>query len=101
MEDAWWDVPSGAGFEAVGLREVGDLVVALGEVFQAFEDLFLGGAGGEAEEGEGEIRAVVVELGREIICLGLAALAGEQGVFVAVVDVVGQRVLCVPSMGTL
>ena len=99
MHHAWGDVPSGACLQPVGLGDVGDLVVALGEVQQALADLVLGCARLEAEEGVREVAAVVVDLGREVVSLRLPQLAHRLRVFVAVVDVMRKRALVVEELG--
>ena len=99
VEHARRNVPAGARLQAVGLGQVGDLVVALREVLEARAHLVPGGAGGEAEEGVRVLPAVVVGLGREVVGLGLALLPGEGRVLVTVVDVVRQGALVVEELG--
>ncbi len=62
----------------------------MGEVHETFFDLFLRRSGLEAEEGEGEVAAVVVDLRREVVGLGFSTGTDAGGVFVAVVNVVRQ-----------
>ena len=71
VQDAWGDQPAGAGLEAVGLREVEDAVVPLVPTLQAAADVVLGRPGLQAEEGVGEVVAGPVELGGEVVALGL------------------------------
>ena len=99
VEHARRDVPSGPRIEPIGRRQRRDRIVsALCGVQQSLADLVFGHAGIEAEEGVGEIAAVVVHLRREVVGLGLAQLAGELGVLVAVMDVVRQRAFVVEEL---
>ncbi|MPN35238.1 hypothetical protein SDC9_182735 [bioreactor metagenome] len=91
MKHAGRHVPAGSGFEPVGFRQVGDPVVAFGEILQAGADLLLRGSRLKAEKGVGEASAVVVELRREIVALRFAALPDFFRVFVAVMHMVRQR----------
>jgi hypothetical protein len=88
VKDARRNQPAGAGFEAVGAREIEDAVVAFVPVFEAAPDLGFGGAGFEAHEGVGEIVADVVVLRRKVIGLGFAFLADEFGLFGILMHVV-------------
>jgi hypothetical protein len=55
----------------------------------------LGGAGLKAEEGEGEVAAMVVELSGEVVGFWFATLPYRRGLWFPMVDVVGEGVLIV------
>jgi hypothetical protein len=91
VEHAGIDEPAGAGFQAVGFREIEDAVVALVPILKALAHLRLGGAGFKAHEGVREVVADVVVLRREVIALGLAFLADELGLLLRLMHVVRNR----------
>ena len=92
MEHARRHIPARARLQAIGLGQVGDLVVALVPDLQAVAHLLLRRARLQAEEGVGEGAAVVVELGRVEIGLRFRRHPHQLGVLLALVQVVGQRV---------
>jgi hypothetical protein len=59
-------------------------------VFHAAFNVIWRGAGLHSKESVGEISPVVVHLGRKVIGFRLGALADQFGVFLPVVQVVGQ-----------
>ena len=88
----------GAGLQAIGLGQAGDIVVAVAERFETLAHLIPGGARLETEERIREIAAVVVGLWREVIGFGFALLSDQCSVLVAVVYMVGERTLIVEEL---
>ena len=91
VQDAGRHQPAGAGLQAIGLAEIEDAVVALVPVVQAADDVVLGRARLQAEEGVGEVVAHGVELRREIVRFRLAFLADLGRLGLALVHVVRDR----------
>ena len=83
--------PAGADLQAVGLRDVGDAVIALVPALETADDVRLGRAGHQTEEGVGETRAQVVVLRREVVGFRLALLPHQLGELVVLMQVVRQR----------
>ncbi|MBN1508572.1 MAG: hypothetical protein JW955_17110 [Sedimentisphaerales bacterium] len=96
VKDTRRHVPPGPDIESIsGSQRRDGVVSAFGGVQQCLADLVSGHARIETEEGVGKIAAVIVDLGREEVRLGLAELPGELGVSVAMVNMVRQRALVV------
>ncbi len=83
--------PAGAGLEAIGLGMIQDAVVALVPALEAAVDVGLGRPRLQAEEGVREVVAGPVELGREVVALGLPFAAELGGLFLVLVHVVRDR----------
>ena len=77
VQDARRNQPAGARLEAIGLGMIQYSVVSLVPALEAAVDIGLGRPRLQAEEGEREVIAGPVELGREVVALGLP-LAAEQ-----------------------
>src|SRR5690606_2025616 len=76
---------------AISLRQVGNLVVSLGEILQTLAQLFFGRPGSQSDKGVRKIPTVVVQLRREVVRLRFALLAYQRGLLIIVVHVVRQR----------
>ena len=92
-------IPTGSRLQFECLGIVGDLIVTLIEIHQAFLNLLFGGAGCDAKKGIGEIPAMVIELWREIIRFGFSLLTSHGSIFIIVVDVMGKRSHIVKKFG--
>ena len=99
MEDARGDIPTGSGNQFVGRSKIGNAVIPPGKVHQGLLHLFPGGFGVQTEECVGKIPAMVVELRREVIGLGLTHLSHQCGMLVPMMDVVGEGALIVEELG--
>ena len=91
MQHVGGNQPAGAGLESIGLGKIEDAVVPLVPALEAAVNVGLGRAGLEPEERVGEVVAGPVELGREIIALGLALAAQLGGLLLVLVHVVRDR----------
>ena len=91
MKNAGWHIPARSGIQAISLGVTGNFVVTLGEIFQALQDLILGGTRFKPKKGVWIIRTVIVGLWRKVIGLRLAKLTDFRGIFVVVVNVVRKR----------
>ena len=98
VQDPRWYVPAGAGAQPVSPRQIQDAVVALVPGREAAPDVLLRRLRVEAEEGVGKPAAVVVELLREVVGLGLALAAHVGGPLVGLVHVERQRLLVVEEL---
>ena len=99
VQHARGDQPAGAGLEAVRLGEVKDAVVPFIPALQALAEVFLRGARFQTHEGIRKVVAGPVELGREIIALGLPLAAELRGLLGVLVHVVGDRAEVVEELG--
>jgi hypothetical protein len=91
VQNARVDLPSGAAFEAVRTRQIGDPVVSLVPVLEAATDVVFRRSGLESHE-----RIWVVVVGRivlrwKVVRLGFPAATHALGVLVALVHVMRDR----------
>ena len=98
MEHVGRNQPPGARLEPVGLGQVEDAVVALVPPLQAAAELFLLRPRLEPEESVREVVARPVELGREVVALGLPFPAELGGLLLVLVHVVRDRAQVVEEL---
>jgi hypothetical protein len=99
MQQPWWNIPASAEFQAVGAREVGDMVVALFPNFEAVPHLLRGRTWFQAHKRIGEVGPVVIHLRREVVGFRLVLLAHQLGVLLFLMQVVGKWPLVVKKLG--
>ena len=98
VQGAGRHIPARAQLQPIGLRQVGDVVVALVPDLQAMAHLVLGRPRLQAEVGVGGVGAVVVQLAGKVVGFGLRFHADAAGVLLHLVEVVGQRRLVVEEL---
>src|SRR2546425_12641379 len=91
MQDAWIDLPAGAGTQAKRARQIQDAVVAARPLLEAAWHVRFGRTGLEAHERVRKVIERLVDLRREIVRLRFAAASDASGLLLALVHVMRDR----------